>query len=218
MLMNKQILNFRWHTGAVSPIIGAIMMLFLTILLAGITVSAVYGGDAALSLSQAPMALIEVEYVEGGVPNYPAYIRYEENFIYLIHMGGDSLQADSTRIIISGEGSSYTGVPSHGGFLLNGELSIIYDDITISGKDSPYASNNPDLLDGVWSTGERLVLNGQDSPGGSASSSVHVEVNGMTNTSDNYGLKEDSMVTIKIFDKESQCIISEFESVVTPAD
>ncbi|MDY0385824.1 MAG: type IV pilin N-terminal domain-containing protein [Methanolobus sp.] len=215
--MKKQILNFRWHTGAVSPVIGVIMLLFLTILLAGITVSSVYSGDAVLSLSQAPMALIEVEYVEGGVRNYPAYVRYEENFIYLEHIGGDPLQADSTRIIISGEGSSYEGVVPHG-TRHYGEVSIIYDSLLFEGKKSAYASRNPDISDGVWSAGEELILNGDDAINGSIFSTVSVGINDVANTANHYGLKEDSMVTIKVFDKESQCIISEFEYVVTPAD
>ncbi|WP_406670785.1 type IV pilin N-terminal domain-containing protein [Methanolobus sp. ZRKC4] len=215
--MEKQILIFRWHTEGVSPVIGVILMLFLTILLAGITVSSVYGGDAALSLSKAPMALIEVEYVEGGVRNYPTYVQYKENFLYLEHMVGDPLQIGSTKIIISGEGSSYEGVVPHG-TRHYGEVSINYASLLFEGKKSVYASRNPDISDGAWSAGEKLILNGDDAINGSIFSTVSVDINGVPNTANHYGLKEDSMVTIKIFDKESQCIISEFECVVTPVD
>lgn len=217
MLMQKQVLNFRWDTGAVSPIIGVILMVFLTILLAGITVSSVYGGGAVSSLSKAPMALIEVEYVEGGVQNYPTYVQYKENFLYMEHMGGDSLETASTMILISGEGSSYEGVVPHG-TRHYGEVFINYDSLMFEGKKSVYASRNPDISDGVWSAGEKLILNGDDAINGSASSTVSVSINGITNTANHYGLKEGSMVTIKIFDSESKCIISEFECVVTPVD
>ncbi|WP_164997764.1 type IV pilin N-terminal domain-containing protein [Methanolobus psychrotolerans] len=213
--MQKQILDINSRREAMSPVLGAVLMLFLTILLAGITISSVYGGGLVSSLTKAPMALIEVEYVEGGVPND---VSYDKNFLYLVHKGGDPLLADSTRVIISGEGSGYTGVAAHRGSFLYGELFISYDDLTINGKDSPYASNNPDILDGVWSAGEKLVLNGHDSPDGNVPSSVHVAVNGMTNTSDNYGLKEDRWITIKVFDKETQRIISESECLVCLAE
>ncbi|WMW21883.1 type IV pilin N-terminal domain-containing protein [Methanolobus mangrovi] len=213
--MQKQILNFTRHVEGISPVIGVVIMLFLTLLLAGITVSSVYGGDTALFPGKAPMASIEVESVVGGVPNS---VKYEENFLYLMHKGGDPLLTDSTRIVICGEGSGYTGVAAHGGSFLYGELFVSYDDLTINGKDSPYASNNPDILDGVWSAGEKVILSGHDSPDGSSPSSVHVAVNGMTNTSDNYGLKETKMVSIKIFDMQTQCIISELECLVILAD
>jgi hypothetical protein len=52
---------------------------------------------------------------------------------------------------------------------------------------------------------------------GNGPTSVHVVLNGMTNTSDNYGLRENSIITIKIFDSKSDKIIAEFEHEVTPA-
>ncbi|MDW7731490.1 MAG: type IV pilin N-terminal domain-containing protein [Methanolobus sp.] len=200
--------------GAVSPVIGVILMLLLTVLLAGITVSAVYGDDISGSLGKAPMAVIEVESVEGGVPNN---VQYKENYIVLLHKGGDHLHTGDAKIVITGEGSAYTGVFGSG-LTRYGDIFIIYDDLTVNGKDSPYASRNPDILDGVWSTGEELVLNGYDSAVGSDPSSVHVTINGMTNTSDNYGLKENSIITVKIFDINTDKLIAELEHTVTPAE
>jgi len=212
--VHKHILNFKYHAGGISPVMGVILMLFLTLLLAGITVSSVYGGNIALFSGKVPMASIELEYAVGGVPND---VKYEENFLCLMHKGGDPLLTDSTRIVISGEGSGYEGVvPS--GTRHYGEVFISYDNLLFEGKKPVYASRNADISDGVWSAGETLVLNGHDSPDGSVSSSVHVAVNGMTNTSDNYGLKENKMVSIKIFDKHTQCIISEFECLVIQAE
>ena len=200
---------------AMSPVIGIILMLLLTILLAGITVTAVYGDGLSTSLGKAPLAAIEVENIEGGVPNK---VKYKENYIILLHKGGESLRAGDTKIIITGEGSAYTGVFGAGGTTRFGDVSIRYDDLTATGKNSPYASRNPDILDAVWSAGEELVLNGDDSAVGTAPSSVRVTINGMTNTSDNYGLREGGTVTIKVFDRRTDKIIAECEHFVLPAE
>jgi FlaG/FlaF family flagellin (archaellin) len=210
--------KINWHylkknDHGVSPLIGVILMLFLTILFAGITVSVVYGDGFSSSLGKAPMAVIEVEDVVGGV-SYG--ISYGENYLYLIHKGGDPLFADSIKIIISGEGSSYEGVvPS--GTKHYGNVLIIYDSLLFDGKLSQYASNNPDISDGVWSTGEKLVLNGKDSIDGSSSSSVFVSINEITDTANNYGLKEGNVVSIKVFDKNTDCLIAECSHKVTLA-
>ena len=214
VLVQKQISKFKYHVEGISPVIGVIIMLFLTLLLAGITVSSVYGGDTALFLGQAPMASIEVNYVVGGVPNH---VKYNENFLCLIHKGGDSLLTDSTMIIISGEGSSYEGVvPS--GTRHYGDIFISYDNLLFEGKKTAYSSRNADISDGVWSAGEELILNGNDAINGSMYSTVSVNINGVTNTANHYGLKENSMVTVKIFDEQTQCIISESECLVVLAE
>ena len=212
--MHKHILNFKYHAGGISPVMGVILMLFLTLLLAGITVSSVYGGNIALFSGKVPMASIELEYAVGGVPND---VKYEENFLCLMHKGGDPLLTDSTRIVISGEGSGYEGVvPS--GTRHYGEVFISYDNLLFEGKKPVYASRNADISDGVWSAGEELILNGDDAINGSMYSTVSVRINEVTNTANHYGLKEDSTVIIKIFDKHTQCIISEFECLVIQAE
>ncbi len=197
-----------------SPVIGILLMLMLTILLAGITVSAVYGGDGFSSLQKSPMASVEVECVEGGVPNA---VRYDENYIYLIHRSGDPLMTDSTKIVISGEGSAYAGVVPCG-TRHYGDILISYNNLMFDGKITQFASRNPALSDGIWSAGEKIVLNGEDSINGSVCSSVSVGIDGITGTSNNYGLKRDSTITIKVFDVESDTIISESECIVMQAE
>jgi FlaG/FlaF family flagellin (archaellin) len=198
---------------ALSPVIGIILLILLTVLLVGITVSAVYGKDYSTSLKPAPMAVIEIESVVGGVPK----VHFEENFIVLVHKGGSPLQADSTIIIVNGQGCSPTGVIGQGGSNKFGDILTVYDGLVYHGKNSQYASRNQNISDGVWSPGETVVLNGRDSPTGNAFSSVHVTIKGMTNTSDNYGLKQNSVITIKVFDRDSNKIIAEAKHKVTPA-
>ncbi|ETA67876.1 Protein of unknown function (DUF1628) [Methanolobus tindarius DSM 2278] len=200
---------------AMSPILGVVLMLLLTIVLAGITVSAVYSDEMLSSMKPTPVADIDVIYIEGGLPKYPHYVKYEENFIYVRHMGGEPLSLDSTKIVINGMGSAYEGVVPHG-TLHTGAIFISYDDLYFDGKDFDYSSNNQVLSDGLWSTGEELILNGQD--GISSVSTVYVTINGVTNTSNNYGLKENTMITIKIFDIQTQRLIAESECQVTLAE
>jgi FlaG/FlaF family flagellin (archaellin) len=198
---------------ALSPVIGIILLILLTVLLAGITVSAVYGKDYSSSMKPAPLAVIEVESVVGGVPK----IQFAENFIVLVHKGGTPLQADSTIIIVNGQGCSPTGVIGQGGSNKFGDILIVYDGLAYHGKNSQYASRNKNISDGVWSPGEIVVLNGKDSPIGNAFSSVHVTIKGMDNTSNNYGLKQNSVITVKVFDRETNKIIAEAKHKVTPA-
>ncbi|WP_406656187.1 type IV pilin N-terminal domain-containing protein [Methanolobus sp. ZRKC2] len=200
-----------YESSAVSSVVGAIFMLILAVLLAVISFSVVYGNGFSSSLSKAPMSVIEVKSIEGGVPNK---VKFKENYIVLLHKGGESLQTGNTKIIITGEGSAYTGVFGSGGTTRFGDIFISYDDLTTNGKDSPYASRNPNLLDGTWSAGEELILNGYDSAVGSTPSSVHVTINCMTNTSDNYGLKDGSIVIVKVYDRKTNRLIAECEHYV----
>ncbi|MDG6243112.1 MAG: type IV pilin N-terminal domain-containing protein [Methanolobus sp.] len=211
--MNKQIPMNERHNSAMSPIVGVVLMLFLTLLFAGITVSSVYGEDIAASLTKTPMAMIGVEFVEGGVPNA---VRYNENFLYLAHMGGDPLMTGDTKILISGQGSAYEGTVPHGRRHY-GEVIISYDNLLYEGKRPEYASGNGDISDGVWSSGEKLVLNGYDSINGTVFSSVSVSINGIKDTSNNYGLKAGNIISIKVIDKNTDRIISECEHMVVPA-
>lgn len=213
--MAKQNLTIAEHKDGTSPVIGIVLMVVLTILLAGITVSAVYSDDMFVSMKNCPITSVETVYVVGGLPGYPGYVQYADNSISLRHMGGDPLSAQSTRIVLSGKGSAYEGVVPHG-TLHSGDILISYDDLGFDGKDSDYSSSNQVLSDGVWSVGEELILNGQDGIG--SGSTVSVSINAITNTSNNYGLKENDLITIKIFDKETQRIISESECLVILAE
>jgi len=204
--------NAKNNCSAVSPVMGVMLMLFLTIIFAGVTVSTVYGDGFSSSLNKAPpMAVIEIESLDGGVPNN---VQYKENNMVLLHQGGEHLDADSTRIVIAGQGSAYTGFLGHGGQIRYSEILVNYGDISFVDNDSTYALNNPDLSDGFWSVGETLRLNGDD--GIRYNSSVTVKIGAFEETANNYGLKEDSTVSIKIFDKNTDSLIAECDHIVTP--
>ena len=204
------------NDNATSPVFGALLMILLTFILAVATVAAVYNDDAvehiSNSLTKTSVAVIEIEVIE----NYGT--EYHDINIKLRHKSGDSLVLDSTNIILSGYGSSYVGAVGSGGYTEYGDVTVKYTHILCDGKVSKYKSTNAALNDGLWSTGEQLTIDGDDSINGTDASSVSVSVNGISNTSNNYGFKSGTTVTIKIFDKTTQRIIAEGTAIVKPAE
>ena len=212
-------LTIKDEDNAVTPILGAVLMVFLTFVLAGATVAAVYDDERINNVfTKTPTAVIEIEGIVGGIQSEPNTIRFDQNYITLMHKSGDSLDTGSTNIILSGDGSSYVGVVGSGGHYEYGNVIVKYTNLAYDGKVSEYNSINPALDDGLWSTGEKLILWGKDSIDGSDASTVTVSANSVSNTSNNYGFKSGTTVTIKIFDKTTQRIIAEGTAVVKPAE
>lgn len=194
------------NNAAVTPVIGVVLLVMLTVLLAAMVAAIVMSDGVFGSISSStPMAMIEVKDAVGGVPNA---VKYKENFVILEHKGGDPLDLDSTFIVLTGDGSSYVGA-FVGGSKVYGQTTVKYFDLTPSGTYATYKSNNPCIDDGLWSAGEELVLNGDDSINGTDASTVHVSVEGYSDTSNNYGFREGSLVTVKVFDSTTDRVIAE---------
>ncbi|MCC7577022.1 MAG: type IV pilin [Methanomethylovorans sp.] len=206
----SQFTQIRFTDQGVSPVIGILLMLALTMLLIGITAVSLAG--VPNPLEKGLSANLKIESIEGGVPNE---VRYMENFITLAHKGGDPLPLENIRIVIIGQGSSYTGVVAHGGRIVNGDVQITYLDLCPAGKDPYYLKRNPCIADGYWSAGEVIVLNGDDGLG--RNSTVTVRVGSTTNTSNNFGLKKGAKVTVKIIEKPSNRLISDRNANVMAA-
>lgn len=195
------------NDGAVAPIIGALLLVMLTVLLGGLVAAAVMGDGIFGSISSStPMAVIEVKDAVGGVPNA---VQYKENYVILEHKGGDPLDLDSTFVVLAGDGSSYVGRVGSGGFKVYGHVTVKYFDLTPDGTCATYRSNNPCIEDGVWSVGEILVLNGDDSINGTDASTVRVSVGGHSDTSNNYGFRDGTEITVKVFDSVTDRVIAE---------
>ncbi len=204
---------------AVTPILGAVLMVFLTFVLAGATVAAVYDDGAveriSNSLTKTPTAVIDTEIIE----KYGS--SYRDINIKILHKGGDSLTLDSTFIILSGKGTSQIGVFGFPGFKKeSGDITVKYPNLAYDGKrqEKYIDTNTATLDDGLWSTGEQLILNGEDSSSGINASTVIVTVNGISSDYDNYGFDTGTTVTIKIFDKTTQRIIAEDTAIVKPTE
>ncbi|MGM0771705.1 MAG: type IV pilin [Halobacteriota archaeon] len=195
------------NDGAVAPIIGALLLVMLTVLLGGLVAAAVMDDNIFGGISSStPMAVIEVKDAVGGVPNA---VQYKENYVILEHKGGDPLDLDSTFVVLNGDGSSYVGKVGSGGFKVYGQVTVKYFDLTPDGTCVTYRSNNPCIEDGFWSVGEVLVLNGDDSINGTDASTVLVSVGGYSDTSNNYGFREGAEITVKVFDSGTDRVIAE---------
>lgn len=204
-----------------SPVVGSLLLLFITFVLAGVIFSSLNLSGSGTNL-QSPVANIKLESCEGGlygVGPTADRARCEENRIILMHEGGDSLSLDSISIKIFGYGNSYKSVFGGNGTLM-GNLSVFYLDLSKEGKNFTcyVANNNATLEDGSWDVGERLVLCGQDSPKEAVKSSLIVSVDGNGNTSDSYGFKAGNEITLKVIDNKGRNVIAERKATVKLAD
>lgn len=208
-------------TEALTPIIGSLLLLTVTILLASIIAISVFTNSYSQIDSHPLIAKISIESCKGGLYTNTSKIEQatlNNNTIILLHEGGDSLSLDTVAIKVSGYGNSYQGRVGQGGKRLEGDTEVFYKNLTSGGKNSSYQKKNFAVLkNGLWDTGEKLLLCGQDNPAGKYDSSIKVIVNGNSNTSDNYGFKANSEITLRIVDTKSMTIIAEEKAVVKHA-
>ena len=181
--------------------LSSLILLFLTVAVCGMIAlnSSVF---ASYDLGQQSPVKIEVEAVSGG-DRYNDTVRFQDNILILRHAGGRSLPLNSTFVQIIGTGNSYKGIPGSGGEILFGDLVICYEHLNVDLKTQQFEKNNRETLkDGLWSSGEVIILTGNDSKN-SSSTSVFVSVNGDTDTSNNYGFSSQTNVEITVYQKIS---------------
>lgn len=207
---------------AITPVVGSLFMLLILVLLASVVAVNLFNIAGEGAISQPLMAKISLESCEGGLFNdgpLDERATLENNTIVLVHEGGSSLPLDSVSIKISGYGNSYHGVADGNGTKIVGDTEIFYQNLSPTGKNPKYKSQNKEVLkDNFWSVGEKLLLNGKDSPEGPIVSSVKVSVNGDSDTSDNYGFKAGSEIIVKVIDIKSSSVIAEQRAFVKHAE
>ncbi len=222
-IRNKQFFSSETVSDAVTPIIGSLLMLMVLVALAG--VAAISFSNIANEGKSTPLiAKISVELCEGGLSptsfgelDDEETANFQKNRIVLVHEGGDSLPLDTISIKISGEGNAYQGVVAKGGHILYGNTQVTYENLGSKEKNTTYSTQNAALLkDNLWSVGERLTLHGRDR-WKSDISTVKVSVNGDSDTSNNYGFKAGSEITLKVIDIKNSNVIAEQRAVVKHA-
>jgi FlaG/FlaF family flagellin (archaellin) len=218
---SKRLFSFKSTSKAVTPIIGSLLMLLVLVVLTSTVAVTFYNIAGEGKITQPLMAKISLESCEGGLFNDgPENERatLENNTIVLLHEGGSSLPVDIISIKISGYGNSYQGIADGNGTKIVGNAEVLYQNLSPTGKNPKYEPQNKEVLkDNSWSVGEKLVLNGKDSTGGSTVSTVKVSVNGNSDTSNNYGFKAGSEITIRVIDTKSRNVIAEKRAVVKHA-
>lgn len=217
----KHFFSFRLTSEAVTPIIGSLLMLLILVVLASIIAISFSNIAEEGKSSQPLMAKISLESCEGGLSISgldSEQASFEKNKIVLVHEGGSPLPLDAISIKISGDGNCFQGVFGAGD-QITGDVKVIYQNLSSKGKNSKYKSQNKEVLkDNFWSVGEKLVLHGDDSAVSSIESSVKAGVNGDYNTSDNYGFKVGSEVTLKVIDTKRSNVIAEQRVIVKHAE
>jgi hypothetical protein len=219
-IKDKHLFFRKLETDASIPTISVLFVLLITVALAGIVAVFFFTAGLQDTNFQPLMAKVTLESCEGGFSNSgPAsdQASFEQNKIILVHDGGSSLPLDGISIILSAYGNAYQGIVGHGGHFLYGSTQVIYENLSPKQKNTTYsARNDAALKDGYWSVGENLILYGRDGSG-ATSSSVRVSVNGNGDTSNNYGFKAGSEITVKVIDVKSKSILAERKTIVKHA-
>ena len=142
--------NFRVDEYAVSQVIGVVLMTGMTVIM----ISAVAISIFSFSLPEsAPHAKIVIVEAKGGINKY-----LHENVIMLKHKGGDALNENDTKIIITGKGYKYTGADPE--YHSAQDLRVVYYDLT---GDNDLLGANEEIVEGTsWYAGEQIELYGRD--------------------------------------------------------
>ncbi len=184
--------NFKVDEYAVSPVVGVILMVGMTVIM----VSAVAVSVFAFSIPEsAPHAKIVVVEARGDMDD-----DLHENKIVLKHKGGDALNENNTKIIITGKGCAYTGNMSS---CLLKDMRATYGDLT--GEN--YYHNGTDftlkqIVSGTsWDAGEQIELYGRDG--------VDLDYSDTRNTVDSkWKIDAGSTVSVTIIDTITNQVIA----------
>ncbi len=137
---------------AVSPVIGVMSMLTLTVIMISIVALSVLSFALPESAPQAKIVIVEARGGMGGDDNL------YENKIVLKHKGGDALFKNDTKIIITGRGCAYTGTMEASCFL--GNMRATYSDLA---GENYILGYDGEIVEGTsWDAGETITLYGSD--------------------------------------------------------
>jgi FlaG/FlaF family flagellin (archaellin) len=187
--------KFRENKDAVSPVVGVILLVGLTVIMISIIAVSVYSFSIPESAPQARIVVVEAK---GGIGSTVLY----KNFIVLKHKGGDALNENNTRIIITGKGYAYTGTDPQ--LSSAQDMRVTYRDLT--GENDIYGGDDEEIVEGTsWNAGEQIELYGRDGNTGD-------------NTVDSkWKLQKDSTVLVTIIDTTTNEVIAVSQAKVKKA-
>ncbi len=181
---------FRVDENAVSPVVGVVLMLGMAVIM----ISAVAISVFAFSLPEStPHAKIVVVEARGDMDDGDGL---HENKIVLKHKGGDALNENNTKIIITGIGCAYTGTMETSCFL--GNMRATYSDL--SGENYILAYDG-EIVEGTsWDAGETITLYGSDG--------IHPFDNRHNNADSKWKIDAGSAVSVAIIDTITNQVIA----------
>lgn len=221
--------KFVGNKEAVSPMIGVfilvglmvIMLLAVTVLVSEFTV------NLPESATQANIVVVEAK---GGLLNDTPPVNFNENWIILQHKMGYPLNTSRTKIQIKGYGETQADKYGTTWLSVKGNILVEYTNLEYDGKlesksnqdsgdYSPeyhgYGFHNPDLSDSLWSQGEKLTLNGQDSKVPGAASTVKVYMDSVSKTDNNWRFSKGGQITITVMDIPTNQVIASIQTTVS---
>lgn len=180
---------------AVSPVIGVVLMVGMTVIM----ISAVAVSVLAFSVPEsAPEARIVVVEAKGGMNP----VNLNNNIIVLRHKGGDELGENNTKIIIKGRGYAYTGSYT-GGTPPVQDITVTYHNLKGTHYDDDDQSTQEDIVIGnTWSAGETATLRGRDGQDNS------------NTCKQKYRLEAGSTVSVTIIDTTTNQVIAATQATV----
>ncbi len=184
---------------AVSPVIGVMSMLTLTVIMISIVALSVFSFALPESAPHAKIVIVEAK---GDIGTTALH----DNFIVLKHKGGDSLNENDTKIIVTGKGYTYpAGEDPHLSSAQN--MRVTYTDLI---GENYIESYDGEIVDGTsWDTGETITLYGSD---GVAPFGFH------HNTVDNkWKIDDGSTVSVTIIDTTTNEVIAVSQATVKDA-
>ncbi|MCZ7398901.1 MAG: type IV pilin N-terminal domain-containing protein [Candidatus Methanoperedens sp.] len=182
--------NFKAGEDAVSPVIGVVLMVGMTVIM----ISAVAVSVFAFSVPEsAPHAKIVVVEARGDMDDSDGL---HENKIVLKHKGGDALDENNTKIIITGKGCAYTGTMETSCFL--GNMRATYSDLAGENYILEY---DGEIVEGTsWDAGETITLYGSDG--------IHPFGNRHNNADCKWKIDAGSTVLVTIIDTVTNQVIA----------
>ncbi|MCL2863293.1 MAG: type IV pilin [Methanimicrococcus sp.] len=174
------------------------LLILITVIMCGSIALSTGSLLTSADVSFSAPAKIEVVQITAG-DRYNDSLRFQDNIIILKHAGGSPLPLESVSVQIAGSGNSYKGTPGSGGRIVYGGIDIHYENLMPDQKDACFGKNNAEMIkDGFWSSGEILILTGNDSKNASAPG-ISVSVDGDYGTSNNYGLSAGTKAEISVY-------------------
>lgn len=187
---------------AVSPIIGVILLLGLTVIMVSIIATSVLAFKLPES---APHAKILVVEAKGDVDTL-----YKNNIV-LRHKGGDSLFENNTRVIIRGKGYAYTGTMPSGPAV---DILVTYKDLSGNNYGGSDGNKLGEIVEGSTSdAGDTILLYGSDGKNIGSGITEH-----QGNTVDyKWTLKAGTTVLVTIIDTTANEVIAVSHATVKEA-
>ena len=196
-------------------------LLLIVFVLVGAVASSINLSGGRTNFQQ-PMARITLESCEGGIYGVgPKQMGHglKENQIVLMHEGGDPLPLDSISIRISGYGNSFQGNISKGsGKRIEGDVDVLYLDLSQREKIRTTLFKTAQFLKTAPGMSGKNCSLWEDSAIGTIESSVKASVDGDDKTSDNYGFKAGSEITLMVIDRKGRNVLAERTAIVKLAD